>query len=113
MARALADLIQDELGVDTLPHINPLIAATSGAVAERFLRNNPARVAFIFLNLSVNAAYVLIDGGVLATRGIYVPPNGGNMISMWKEDLNLVGYDWWVITPAGASNIFVMELVIS
>ncbi len=112
MVRTLSELVEQELGVKTFPNINPLIVATGGAVAERFLRNHPSRVAFIFVNLSANDAYIMIDNLVAAARGIFVPPNGGHAVVLWKEDFDLVGYDWWVITPAGGSNIFCLEMVI-
>ena len=110
--RTLAALVDRELGVQSHPQINPMIAATPGAVAAQFLRNNPGRVAFIFFNLSANDAYIMTDNAVAAARGMFVAPNGGHVSVVWKEDLNLVGFEWWVITPAGASAIFTLELVI-
>jgi len=111
--RSLHELVKQFLGVASRPLVAAAPTATAGAAAELLMPNNAARAAFVFVNLSVNAAYLMIDNGVLATRGIYVPPNGGNMVSWWMEDLEMVGYDWWIITPAGASEYLLMQFIIT
>ena len=109
----LAQLIDRWHGVSTRSRINPLIVTTGGAVAMQVLPNNPNRASFIIVNLSVNAMYAMIDEQVAAARGIYIPPNGGNMTASWWDDMSLVGYPWWLITPAGASAVLSLEVIIA
>lgn len=107
---ALEKVLQDRFGINTHSNENPVVAAF-GVAAVIFLRNNPDRLAWTLVNLSANPAYVGLTNLVAATNGIYVPANGGALTMNWQEDFQMTGWAWWGITPAGASNIFVIEVV--
>lgn len=107
----LSKLIEKQFGVATRPIVNPLIAATPGVAAVRLLPNNPDRLAWILINLSVNPMYINLTDAVSAINGIYVPPNGGFVGMVWDEDFQMLAWEWWVITPAGASNLLVIEII--
>ncbi len=102
------DLIEKEYGVHTTETEDPLIAA-AGAVAARLLSNNPRRIGFVLINLSVNPIYLSLTAAVAATRGIYLAPNGGFVTMNLRDDFTLPTREWWVIAPAGASNLYCLS----
>lgn len=110
MAKTLADLISDKLGVRTTFRINPE-ASSIGTSVARVFGNNPNRVAIVFVNLSANAIYVAPDPSPSSSRGIRVPANGGSMTAEWDEDFDLVGLEWNGVADGAGSNYFAMELV--
>jgi len=106
----LSDLLRARFGIETRESINPIVAAV-GVAAVVVIRNHPDRVGFVIVNLSANPVYLAPDGGALATYGIRLDPNGGFLSMIWDEDFELVSHEWWGIAPAGASNIFVSEVI--
>jgi hypothetical protein len=88
---------------------NPVLTSI-GATAAVVLANNPNRLAWVFVNLSVNAIYIALANDVSATKGIYVPPSGTASM-VWDEDFQMVGWAIWAIAPAGASACYSIEVV--
>jgi hypothetical protein len=99
------DLIENEYGVRTTEVENPLITA-SGAAATRVFSNNPRRLGIVLINLSANVVYLGLGADVAAAKGIYLAANGGNVSMNIQDDFTLPTREWWVISPAGASNIY-------
>jgi len=90
---------------------NPVVANTGGATAVLLLRNNPDRLAFTVVNLSVNAMYLGLTDQVSAINGIYIAPSGGSVTMTYQDDFQMTGWAWWIISPAGASALFSLEVV--
>lgn len=107
---SLADLLMERFKVKTRAIENPVITSI-GATAVLVLNNNPNRLAWVMVNLSVNAIYMALNNGVSATNGIYIPPNGGNVSMIWDEDFQTTAWAIWGIAPAGASAIYSFEVV--
>jgi len=110
--KSAIDLIREEIGVTTREEENPEVAAL-GAASVVFLRENANRVFFLIINLSANPAYVRPGLAATAAAGIYLGPNGGMVAFNVKDDKTIPTREWWGTTPAGASNIYVLELVTS
>lgn len=106
----LADLLLEKFASQTREEESPLGAAAI-AVAAPFLLPRPDRLAWVFVNLSVNNIYLGLTAGVTANNGILVQPNGGVVSMFYGEDFTLVGRQWWMIAPAGASFIYVLEII--
>ena len=108
----LADLIAEKFGCKTREEESPLGAAAI-AVAAPFLLSHPDRLAWVFVNLSPNPIFLGLTDGVTANNGIEAQPNGGFVSFWYGEDYTLVGRQWWMIAPAGASFIYVLEIIAS
>lgn len=106
----LASLLLERFKCATRAVENP-IATSVGATAAVILSNNPNRLAWVIINLSVNAIYLGLTNGVSATNGIYLGANGGSVTMTWDEDFQLVGWAIWAIAPAGASACYSIEVV--
>lgn len=110
MAKTLADLLTDKLGVRTTSRINPEGSSLGTSIARVF-GNNPNRVAWLFINLSTNAIYLAPDPTPSSTRGIRIGVSGGSASFVWDEDFDVVGYEWNGVADAAGSNYFAVELV--
>jgi len=106
------DLIREDIGVITREVENPETASV-GAVSVPILRENANRVFFVVINLSINV--VNIRPGQAATAAIGIPlGSAGGLVSFnIKDDKTLPTKEWWGFAAAGASTIYVVELVIS
>ena len=106
----LQGLLKKQLGVTTYERISAA-GVTVGVAASRVVRQNPNRVAFVFVNLSVNSIYISPIITPSATRGIRVGPSGGLLRVVWDEDFSLTGYEWNAIASAAGSEYFLIELL--
>ncbi len=106
----LEGLLKKSLGVTTYERISAA-GVTIGTTAARVVRNSPNRVAFVFINLSVNSIYIAPIITPSATRGIRVGPSGGLLRVVWDEDFSLTGYEWNAVASAAASEYFLIELL--
>ncbi len=108
MSITLSDLLNGLYGINTVEKINPVVSAV-GVTAVKVLNNNPNRVSFIFVNLSVNSIYLSPLNDVSSAKGIYVASNGGYVVMQWDRDFNLVSREWWAVATGAGSNIFIAE----
>lgn len=107
----LADLLMERFKVRTRGVENPLAVTSLGVTPLLILGNNPNRLGFVIINLSDNAVFVSLTNEVASTRGIRLSPNGGQMIGVWDEDFQLVGWAWWAVAGGAGSAIYVVEIV--
>ncbi len=110
MPRPLAALLEEKLGTKATPFRNPLNVASIGVAAVRILPSNPNRFGWEFINLSPNLIYLLNDNLVSATNGIQVGASGGNVITDWEEDFELVSNEWWAVAAGPASSFLVISV---
>ena len=111
MPRPLAALLEEKLGTKATPFANPLNVASIGVTAVRILPSNPNRFAWIFIDLSPNLIWLLNSNLVSPSNGIQVAASGGNVISDWEEDFELVSNEWWAVAGGAASSFLVVEIV--
>ena len=93
-------------GVRTLPPVG--IGVNSSGV--QLCKNNPRR----FLLAIASTDGVLIRFGYLPRITFFqpfvLPPSGGSCVILVDEDGEMVTYDWYAITPSGASTVNVVEV---
>jgi len=106
----LHELIRKELGVDTYLKINPLGGSFSSG-RSKILQNNPDRVALMIVNLSSGSIYVLPDENVSVEYGILLEEGGGNVSLNYKEDFDIVGFDWWMFATVSPARVLVVEVI--
>lgn len=106
--RTLADLVRGKLGAPTFTRENPEVTSV-GVTPVTILRQNPNRIAWTFINLSTVDIWLRPLRDPTSSAGIRVGPSGGTAISLWEEDLDLVGLEWRAIADAAASAIFMIE----
>lgn len=104
----LADLIERELGIRTSPHIR---TESVTATAEVVLKANPDRIAFILFNLGSNDGHINFTSEVSATNGLVVSGNGGFLSMTWRDDLHLVGLEWYGFQQTAPANWLILEVV--
>lgn len=107
----LHKLLLREFGVETSTDFNPLISQVSTSVLK-VLDNNPNRVAWSFMNISVNNIYVAFDEQVSATHGFYLSALGGGMVLNWRNDMELPGFAVYAIATGINSDVYIAETVI-
>jgi len=106
----LSELLEKRFGIRTRSVPNPLVAAV-GVAAIQVLRNNPDRVGFIFLNLSVNIIYLSPLPTVAVNAGIQLAAGGGGVAMVWDTDFELISQQWFAIATGAASAIYVLEII--
>ena len=111
MGKTVKDIIEDKYEVKTSIVENPVITA-AGAAAAIVFRNNPNRIAMVLINLSANSVYLGFSNQVSATNGFYIDKSGGFVSFNCWDDFILPTHEMWIIAPAGASNIYSVELLI-
>ena len=82
-----------------------------GATAARLFINDPDRLGFLVVNLSVNDLYLGPFPDVSTTKGIRLGPNGGNLDLIWFEDFETVAWEWFAIGSAAATTLLAIEYV--
>lgn len=88
---------------------NPVTDAI-GLTAEPVLRQNPDRVFWLIVNLSVNVVYLAFDQDVGPTKGIWLDANGGWASMAVDEDGEAVGYGVYGVATGADSAIYVIAI---
>jgi len=110
MSKAIHDLLAERFGVRTRVVIDPESNTDVGTTAERLLRADPSRLAFLLQNLdTVDSLYVTPDSAPSSTRGILVPPQGSITVAL-DEDFALPAEEWFGVADAAATPIFIMAV---
>lgn len=108
MGRA-ADIIRARFGVDFYERESPLIS-TVGTTADRALADNPDRLWWVIINLSLNRLYGGLTAQVSATRALFRLEQSGGFASMSvDEDFALPTREVFVVADAAASALWVVE----
>lgn len=109
-SKTLADLLKERLGVDTYERVSaPGFQVGTSIISVA--RQNPNRVALLFVNLSANTVYLSPDGVPSSTHGIALGANGGFLALNYRDDMSLCGMEWAGIASGAGSDIFVLELL--
>jgi len=104
----LSDLLQGLYGIKTTFRTNPN-SSSVGTTAVKLLNNNPNRVSFLVVNMSVNSVWISPEQDVSSTKGIFLASNGGFAVFTWDRDFELVAQEWWIIGSAAATAIYSLE----
>lgn len=111
MAKRVADLIRERLGVAFYEVENPEISSV-GTTALTVFRANPNRAALLLVNLSVNNVFAAVRGTPSSTNGIRLGPSGGSLILWWEDDATLPTREWRVVADAAGSTLYSLEILI-
>lgn len=103
---AAQSFIEGEFGGPTTEKETTL--ATS-ATFKSSCANDPDRVGLVIINLGIQAVYLGLDATVSATKGIFLAASGGSVSMNVRDDFTLSTREWFVISPSGASSIYVLE----
>lgn len=106
---SLHKLIDQRFGLRTRGVPNPDNVQQSTTVGL-ILRNNSSRLAATIINLGTNPVFMTPDSAPSTSRGIRIGPNGGAVTLLWDEDFNVTGMEWFGVTDAGTSDLFVLEI---
>ena len=85
---------------------NPVV----GTVVEELLGGDPERVLIFILNLSANTVHVGLRETVSSTNGILLAASGGNVSFNAVEDGTLPTRQFFVVSTAAASQLYVLTL---
>ncbi len=108
---SLHELINERFGVRTRSNDNPVTTAMT-TTSQLIARNDSSRLALSIVNLGQQVVNVRNKDAPSATLGFAVGPNGGSLTLVWDEDFNMVGHDWFGLTPSGTSTLFVQEVLV-
>jgi len=92
--------------------VNPVVnrsTASVGATATRLFINDPDRLGFLVVNLSINDLFIGPFPDVSATKGIRLGANGGNVSLVWFEDFEITAWEWFAIGSAAATTLLAIE----
>jgi len=98
-----------KLGFKTRLIVNP-VTDTVGTTPTEILRNNPDRIFWLVVNLSVNDGYVGWDRQVSSTRGLLAAANGGYVSASAEEDGELVIYPVYAINLVASGTYMIVEV---
>lgn len=98
---------QDQLGGPLVENeTNPASSATPSVAID----GNGERVALIMVNNGANDIFVAVSAAVGASFGVRLGANGGNVTMNVRDDWTLPTRRWWMVSPSGASNLYIVEL---
>ncbi len=109
--QTLDDLISQELGVRTRPRFDTPDVSLSTADTI-VLRLDNGRVGYIIVNTGSTQALMRYRTTPTTTVHMPLAPNGGTMVSLWKNDLHLVGLELHGLVAAGTTTLHVVEILI-
>lgn len=84
---------------------------TTGASVVQAVGGNGDRVGLLFVNQGSNDAFIAVGPNPGATNGIRLTQAGGSASFNVRDDYTLPSRNWFVVSPAGASNVYVLEIV--
>ena len=100
---------QQKLGFPSRPVVNP-VTDTVGTAATKILNNNPDRIFWLAINLSVNKGYVGWDAAVSSTKGIPIAPSGGYVSCSLEEDGELTIHEVYAVLENAAGTFYTIEI---
>lgn len=83
----------------------------SAAVAASVVNGHPDRLGLLVVNLGVNTVTLGLDGTISANKGFEIAPGGGGVSFDVDEDFTLVTRQFFAVSPAGNSQLYVLEMI--
>lgn len=81
----------------------------TGANAVSICGNDPDAVGLTIVNVGAQNVFIGLTQGVSATNGIFLGANGGLVTMSVKDDYTLPTREWFAVSPAGASTVYVLR----
>ncbi len=110
MARTVHDLVRERFGTSGFPVVNPTVS-TVATTPGQLARQNPNRLGMLAINLSLNTIYLGVWADVSSSKGIRLAASGGFYKTVWYEDFEMPGWEWFAIADTGVSNILIVEIL--
>jgi len=107
-APALQKFIEQEIGGSFEVRRGVVSVGTSAVKAAS---HNYERLALVIVNLSTNTITLSPDAGPTAGQGILLLNTGGVMTLTARDDLALVGFDWYAVSGVVGGSVYVVEVV--
>ena len=107
----LSELLDQQFKVKTRTEINQQGVTNVGTSVKKLLGNNPNRLAWIIINLSVNTLYIALTNDPSSSKGILVGANGGTASMLWNEDFEATGYEIWGLGSSTNTYVYIIEVV--
>lgn len=82
-----------------------------GITATQLLDNNPRRIAWLIVNISVNQGFANFDNSVSSSNGIILGAAGGSISTAVDEDGETTGWTLFGICTGAAGNFWVYEVI--
>ena len=106
----LPTLLEREFGATIRTVTDPVVSSV-GTTTVEFLRQDPNRVAFLVINMGDSDLYLGLGPDVSADKGIVLGSSGGSMSVHYKEDGDLPGRSWWILSSSGTINFHTMAVI--
>lgn len=98
---------QEELGGPCVE--NESYPVASGNVSSVIMGNGD-RVGMVIINLGSNPVYISLNSTVSTTQGILLAANGGLITMTVRDDFTLCSRQFWAVTSANTSQLYVLEI---
>lgn len=109
--KSVQEVLQDKFGVAV--RVNSALPITQANIAvQELFRNDPTRLAFVIVNLSVNVIFAAPRANVSSTNGLRIAASGGSLVVSIEEDFTLQTLPWFITSDVDASAIFAIEILI-
>lgn len=105
---ALSDFLAKEFGGRFIVQVS---LASVGVAAAKVVDHNFERMGLVFVNVGTSPIFVLTDGTVTTSKGIDLVANGAAVTMTARDDLALVGWEWFGISAAASQSLLVMEIL--
>lgn len=69
------------------------------------------RLALTFINVGTNDIHITPDQSATSSTGILLGGNGGFLSLVARDDLILVGYEWYGVASTATSNLEIISVV--
>ena len=110
MAKSAEELVQERLGTKTRTNDVP-VTTSVGTASVVVLRQDPTRLAAVFVNLSANNIFIKPGGAAATSSGIRLNSNGGSAIFVVEDTFTLAGSEWNAIASGASSDIYILEVI--
>ena len=105
---ALQALVEEELEGAYEPRIRTVSTGSSSVLV---IPQNYERLAFSVSNFGNFDVVLTPDSEAVSGSGFMLLSNGGFLSVNWRNDMLMPGLPWYAESSAGASSIFIIELV--
>lgn len=105
---ALQQYLQDQFGGSFEVLESTVDLSTT---AKRVISNNYERMGLTVVNLSANDVFMGLTNTVSTTFGIELIGSGAALLINARDDLALVGHEWYGLTNTSTATLYIQEVV--
>jgi hypothetical protein len=107
----IRDLLNAYYGVVIAPRFQRNADIVGGSI-QLLLKQDPSRIAFTIVNVSVTDVGVIPTGQPTAQKSFIVAANGGVLSGDWREDGELISQEWRAFAVAPPASLLILETLI-